>query len=399
LHKGAFQGGYLPPPRSGMHRVDLRMALRSRFLLVAFATLFATASASAAEEAPELVPSTANVTFFFLRVPAITPLDERFTIAPGGERLLTAIVENPLDTEQAVVLEPVVYRVTGKGETLVPDPDRVRATAWPTALTLAPRERVLVQIHVSVSKDLPVGEAIFAGLMSGQPGGASSFMQVVSHGEVVAPAAGGADAHDPLLAALVAGAGLAVAGGAVIGIAARRDPAILTPLLALYSRLKRADVLDQKTRERVHRLVAEQPGIRWADLKRLSGLGTGALLHHLALLERHEFVSGRREGRHRRYYPAGARMPTPEPFPLTPSQARVVAALADGGLTQRALADRLGITQQGASYHLKALERRGYVVVERRGVEWTWSVTEAGAAKGSPAWAEATRPTPQGGCP
>ncbi|HEX2021819.1 MAG TPA: helix-turn-helix domain-containing protein, partial [Candidatus Thermoplasmatota archaeon] len=83
----------------------------------------------------------------------------------------------------------------------------------------------------------------------------------------------------------------------------------------------------------------------------------------------------------------GQRLPEVPTQALTPMQARILAILDERPLTQKDLAARLGLTQQGVNYHVKTLERKGHLVVEREGAEWlchrvheTATGAEAGAA-------------------
>lgn len=146
----------------------------------------------------------------------------------------------------------------------------------------------------------------------------------------------------------------------------------MLPLLPLYTRLQKREVLDHKTRERIHQMIVEQPGIHYSALKEATGLNAGALVHHLRTLERHGLVASRREGVLRRFFPVGARLPPPPEVVLTPTQGRILELLDAQPMTQRELADRLGITQQGVSYHLKTLERKGQLLLERDGGEWRY---------------------------
>lgn len=162
----------------------------------------------------------------------------------------------------------------------------------------------------------------------------------------------------------------------------------VAPFLPLYTRLAKRDVLDHKMRERIHQLVKDRPGIHYTALKEATQLNAGALVHHLRTLERHGLVTSRREGILRRFFPVGARLPPPPEVPLTPTQARILDLLAQRAMTQRELADALGITQQGASYHVKTLERKGQLGARRDGAELRYFRTPPGPA--APPDAEAT---------
>lgn len=172
----------------------------------------------------------------------------------------------------------------------------------------------------------------------------------------------------------VASAGIALGGLSVLALPfARRDwlrYLLALPFVGLYTRLAKTEVLDHKTRERIHQLIVEEPGIHYSAIKDAMKLNAGALVHHLRTLERHQLVASRREGVLRRYYPTGARLPAAPAVPLTPMQQRILDMLDREPRSQKALAAELGLSQQGISYHVKTLERKGVLVVDREGGEW-----------------------------
>lgn len=173
-------------------------------------------------------------------------------------------------------------------------------------------------------------------------------------------------------ASLIAASAASVAGALAL---ARREAwryAILAPFVRLYSRLARGDALDHATRDRLVALVAERPGITYTGLLRATGWNRGVLLHHAHVLERHRLLQSRREGAHRRFYPAGERMPAPPDAPATSAEERLLVLLAGEPLTQREIAERLGVSQQGASYHLVRLARKGLVHERRDGRKRRW---------------------------
>lgn len=187
------------------------------------------------------------------------------------------------------------------------------------------------------------------------------------------------------------------AATAALAMRLRRESArylALAPLAGLYTRLARSKVLDHETRDRIHELVLATPGIRYGELKRVTGLNAGALVHHLRTLERHQLVTSRREGTNRHFYPVGRRVPEPAPAPVTPMQARILDLLPEGGLTQREIAERVGLTQQGANYHVKTLERAGRVTLRMHEGQWRCYRAAPPSPEASPP-ARAAPPAPQ----
>lgn len=182
------------------------------------------------------------------------------------------------------------------------------------------------------------------------------------------------DAGPAASAAVVVTAGAGIASA--IALWKRPDWRYLI-LTRFYTRFAKQEILDHETREKVYALVSERPGLTYGELLAATGLRRGALLHHVQALERHGLILGRNDGMHHRCYPAGTRIPVEGPT-VTGAQARVLDLLArEGPLTQRAVAETLGITQQGASYHLKRLQRAGRVEALGDPGERRWSVVAA----------------------
>ncbi len=164
--------------------------------------------------------------------------------------------------------------------------------------------------------------------------------------------------------------GGAIAAGLTVALLRRREGAryAAVGLLApLYTRLRRSDVLDHATRDRLLAAVAAEPGLPLAALGRRAGASGTTVAYHLHLLERHGLVASRREGPFRVFYAPEAVRDAPTDV-LTSAERRVLDLLArDGPLTQRALAERLDVTKQAVNYHVKRLARRGLLAVEDRG--------------------------------
>jgi DNA-binding MarR family transcriptional regulator len=172
---------------------------------------------------------------------------------------------------------------------------------------------------------------------------------------------------------------------------------LAAPFVGLFTRIEKPSVLEQQARKRVYEAIASSPGIHFTALKDAVGLGSGALVHHLSMLEHHRMIVKRREGRLARFWVASAPVPAAAPT-LTPLQARIVLALQTGPLPRRALAEKLSISRQLAEHHLRRLEHAGLVeATEANGVRvWTVPAPRGTAiapeSKGAPAEALATAP-------
>jgi DNA-binding MarR family transcriptional regulator len=169
----------------------------------------------------------------------------------------------------------------------------------------------------------------------------------------------------------------AVACGAAVAIFLRRDATRYALAVLLYTRMAKSQALEHPGREEIHRLVAQQPGISYSGIQRTTDMNTGTLVHHLRALERSGMLVSRKEAGARRFWVASA-PPARDAAPaLTPMQARVMAMLEEQPLTQGEIAQRLGLSQQGANHHVKTLERAGRIEPVLRDGAWRYQPVTA----------------------
>jgi len=141
-------------------------------------------------------------------------------------------------------------------------------------------------------------------------------------------------------------------------------------LAPLYTRLYRDALLDNANRDRIVRAVEKSPGVHYSQLLRITGLSPGVLLHHLRVLEQHKMVSSWRERSRRHYMMTGSLRQAGRPQVLSPQQERILKLIAEKAMTQTEIAAELGVTRQGANYHIKALEKQGKLVIAYDGQRW-----------------------------
>src|SRR5581483_6450385 len=99
------------------------------------------------------------------------------------------------------------------------------------------------------------------------------------------------------------------------------------------------------------------PGANLAGLKRATGLRNGALLHHLAVLQRHGYVRSTTDGRLRRFWASDARPRSGQP----PLVAQVLQYVEEHpGMTNAAIADALAKRPTLVHYHV-ARDRPGAI--------------------------------------
>lgn len=268
-----------------------------------------------------------------------------------------------------------------------------QATISTLGLTLAPYSKSEQTITIRVPLNATVGEIVGAQVgievnNSVKATAVPTFLnvQIVAGPPNVALSADVGAGGGGLSAAALVGLSLA-GGGAALALVAwvfASDARRFAIAAALYTRLAKSEVLDHPGREALQQRIGAEPGISYSELRRQSGMNTGAIVHHLRALERAGLVASRKEGAYRRFYPVGAApapalAPPPAPAPahvrvavLTPMQQRVMDVLREAPLTQGELAERLGLSQQGTSHHVKSLERAGHIEAEYDGRVWRY---------------------------
>jgi predicted transcriptional regulator len=172
------------------------------------------------------------------------------------------------------------------------------------------------------------------------------------------------------------------AAGATLALAALAGAGLAAPLLkqgaarlagVLYARIPASDVLGSGPRRRIYELVLAEPGISLSELASKSGLSWGATVHHLGVLRRSGLVSSLRHGRHRRWFAPGAcdqveRVQVAQlRNPVSARVARLV--LEQPGLSQKQLAELVGMSPQAVHWHLVRLHGAGLVDRVRDGRE------------------------------
>jgi DNA-binding transcriptional ArsR family regulator len=176
------------------------------------------------------------------------------------------------------------------------------------------------------------------------------------------------------------GAAAVGAGAGALALARRRWPWLLAPL---YTRLAKARILEQPTRERIAEAVKAEPGITFGDLQRRLGLAAGSLTHHARKLEDAGVLFSSPDGQQRRFFHSGQGRVAAIP----PLAERAVAMLSSRPMTLSELAAALGASKQAVHYHVKKLAQNGIVTATPEGA----LAIATTAARG------AQDPKPQGG--
>lgn len=181
---------------------------------------------------------------------------------------------------------------------------------------------------------------------------------------------------------LAALGGILALGVTAAAAGARPRRWLPAPLLGLFHRIDRDELLDHPTRRRIHDLVADEPGIHFSELRRRTDTSPGNLDHHLhrmveeGLLEHHESAG------YRCFFLPGA---IPDEIAETldrvrsPTARRVLAHLASNRATTGAeLAEALGRAPSTIAYHVDRLSDAGLVDREDSGDRVELTPTERG---------------------
>ena len=112
--------------------------------------------------------------------------------------------------------------------------------------------------------------------------------------------------------------------------------------------------------------IAKEPGIRYRELLRLTGLANGVLTYHLSALEKSSMVRVDRQSGATRYYPLN--VPEGESHVLGfvrhgPVREIISFILANDSCTFAELVDHTGKAPSTVSSHLKRLKEAGIVRV------------------------------------
>jgi len=153
-----------------------------------------------------------------------------------------------------------------------------------------------------------------------------------------------------------------VLGGTEMGLYA-----IFPFFVWLYTKIKNVEVLDHYLRGKIHGYIIANPGEHYNQIKDALCLNNGSLAYHLRVLEREGYVKSLREGVYKRFYPASATMPVDR---LTPMERLIMREIKDRvGITQKEIAERIEESPQVVNYHIKNLESKGTIRLERYGRE------------------------------
>ncbi|MBW3581824.1 MAG: winged helix-turn-helix transcriptional regulator [Euryarchaeota archaeon] len=140
-------------------------------------------------------------------------------------------------------------------------------------------------------------------------------------------------------------------------------------LLPLYAKISRERVLDHGTRDEILHYVRANPGANAEEIRRRILIGRGTALHHLDTLERNRLLVSIKSGGRRCYFEPGqidaSKKATVATLRSRAAEAFYAAVQERPGLTQKEMAERLGVSHPAVWYQARKLEEAGIIRSER----------------------------------
>ena len=113
----------------------------------------------------------------------------------------------------------------------------------------------------------------------------------------------------------------------------------------------------QNRTEKIIQLVSKNPGIRYSEIMRETGLKNGVLSHHLSKIEDSGKIIIERTPRVARVYPCGTQQEEAQIIKSmrNPTMKKIITSLFDGQLSFRQITEKTGKSQGTVSVYLKEL--------------------------------------------
>ena len=156
--------------------------------------------------------------------------------------------------------------------------------------------------------------------------------------------------------------------------------AFLSMLFPLLARLHRDKILQDFNRGRIMGFIEANPGASYTEIMKSLLITNGTLTYHLNVLERERFITSKKEGIYKLFYPRmksnkGISTDKNRYFstgffskvfnPSTLQVAIIKIIKENPGITQLDIAEELGVSKQSLNYHTKMLKRRGLIKVAK----------------------------------
>ena len=159
----------------------------------------------------------------------------------------------------------------------------------------------------------------------------------------------------------------------------------------LYVKRNHDKTLENFVRGQIFGFIQANPGTHYNYIKRALDLNNGTIAYHLNVLEQDEFIYSKTDRLYRRFYPKDPRIPPVngngngddigiDPgnrgnmdfqythVQLNPTQDKIIMIIQQSpGMTQKEIANVLGISTQVVNYNINTMAQLGLVKLERVG--------------------------------
>ncbi len=143
---------------------------------------------------------------------------------------------------------------------------------------------------------------------------------------------------------------------------------LLIAFIPMYSTIHREKVLDHFFRGRLFEYIKENPGVTFTGIKEHFEVNNGTLTYHLHKLEKEELIAHRNIGKYKLFYADGVRVKGVEAV-ISSIDREIISMISHNpGVTSKQLALLVsnGRSERTFSRHIKQLERKGFIVTERK---------------------------------
>jgi uncharacterized membrane protein/DNA-binding MarR family transcriptional regulator len=136
----------------------------------------------------------------------------------------------------------------------------------------------------------------------------------------------------------------------------------------LYTKLKRTGVLDHFVRGQVFGYIKANPGEHYNAIKKALDMKNGTLVYHLQTLEREEYIKSVSDGRYKRFYPAGMKIPDEPSRRLNRIQEIILKLIGENpGISQKEIAEEIGLSSATINYHVNVMIKGDFIRKEKVG--------------------------------
>lgn len=154
------------------------------------------------------------------------------------------------------------------------------------------------------------------------------------------------------------------------------------PLMGLFSRIDKDELLEHERRARIYELIKQNPGIHLSEIARELEYAWGTTLHHLRKLRADRLIMFKDVGHHKSFFINGSGLSEIQMQAMSLVKNGTLALLAQyleghPRVSLKELSEALNISPPLAAFHVRKLEKAGFVSKVRDGKSVRLSTTQA----------------------